>query len=1080
MLRRFAVLVFILLAPALFAQTYNQALFNGMKWRGIGPYRGGRVLAVTGVSGEPGVYYFGAVAGGVWKTTNSGATWKPLTDKEPFDSIGAIAVADSDHNVIYAGTGEACIRGNITYGTGVYKSVDGGRSWTHVGLTDSRHIGAIIVHPTNPSIVYVAAFGHAYGSNEERGILRTTDGGATWKKVLYVDEKTGGIDVVFDPHNPNTLFAAMWQAVRTPWSLSSGGPGSGLYRSTDAGNTWKKLEGHGLPEGLLGKIGVTVSGADSSRVYALIEAKEGGIYRSGDGGDTWTKVNDDERYRQRAWYFTHIFADPQTVDTVYVENTGLFRSVDGGKTFTLLPAPHGDHHGLWIDPTNPKSIIDGNDGGATVSVDGGQTWSTLLNQPTAQFYHVITDSQFPYNVYGAQQDNTSVGIASYGDEGVIARQHWFDFGGETGFIAPYAPDPNIIYGNNNESALTAYRFDRRTQQTQDISVWPLDVSGHGAEDLDGYRFAWTSPLFISSHDPNAIYTAGNRIFKSTDAGMTWTAISTDLTRNDKSKQAPSGGPITLDITSVEYYDTVFALAESPLKQGQIWAGTDDGLVWLTRDDGKNWENVTPKSLPEWSMVSIIDASPHAAGTAYMAVDRHKLDDFKPYIYKTSDFGKTWTTLGKGIPDGSYVHAVREDPVREGLLFAGTERGVYVSFNDGQQWQPLQLNLPVSPIRDLVIHSNDLVVATHGRSFWILDDITPLRQLTPRDEQADIILFKPEPAVRLHYPEQVDKRRPVGENPPTGALIDYYFANKPKDEVTIEILDAQGRVVRHLSSKAKETYEQPPEWPDQVVPQLLIPAEAGMNRYGWDLRYESPVKIPGAFYEGLGPQGPLAVPSAYQVKLTAGSFTQTVPLELLLDPRLKNVTVADLQKEFHLSMKIRDSNNELHTAVNQIRELRSNLETLKKWAGDSPQAKEVVAAADALDKKMTPIEEQLIQVKMKSSEGNLRYPNELNQAFAILGSTVESADAAPTQPQNEVYGTLNTRLQAQLKALHEVFSHDLPALNELMHKTGVPELTVPSRMPAGSGVSREMGTDGPAPANLDERFSTSMLSVRERP
>ncbi|HUO33520.1 MAG TPA: hypothetical protein VMU43_00870 [Candidatus Acidoferrum sp.] len=1046
MLRRIAVLVFVLFAPALFAQTYNQTLFSGMKWRGIGPYRGGRVLAVTGVPGESGVYYFGAVAGGVWKTTDSGANWKPLTDKEPFDSIGAIAVADSDHNVIYVGTGEACIRGDITYGTGVYKSVDGGRSWTHVGLTDTRHIGALIIHPTNPNTVFVAALGHAYGSNEERGIFRTTDGGATWQKVLYVDDKTGGIDVVFDPNNPNTLFAAMWQAVRTPWSLSSGGPGSGLYRSTDGGNTWKKLEGHGLPEGLLGRIGVSVSGADSTRVYALVEAKDGGVFRSDDGGDSWARVNDDERYRQRAWYFTHIFADPASRDTVYVENTGLFRSVDGGKTFNLLPAPHGDHHGLWIDPTNSKNLVDGNDGGATVSVDGGETWSTLLNQPTAQFYHVIADNQFPYYVYGAQQDNSSVGIASYSDEGVIARQDWFDFGGETGFIAPYPPDPNIIYGNNNESALTAFRFDRRTQQTQDISVWPLDTSGHGAEDLDGYRFAWTSPLFISPHDPNAIYTAGNRIFKSTDAGVTWTAISKDLTRNDKSKQQPSGGPITLDITSVEYYDTVFALAESPLEKGQIWAGTDDGLVWLTRDDGKTWANVTPKSLPEWSMVSIIDASPYDAGTAYVAVDRHRLDDIKPYIYKTTDFGKTWTFLVNGIPDGSYVHAIREDPVRKGLLFAGTERGVYVSFDDGQQWQSLQLNLPVSPIHDLVIHGDDLVVATHGRSFWILDDITPLRQLTPENEKAEAILFKPEPAIRLHYPEAVDTRRPVGEDPPSGAIIDYYFAAKPKGEVTIDILDSQGRLVRHLSSQKKNAYEQPPEWPDQITPQLTIPAEAGMNRYAWDLRYESPAQLPGAFYEGLPPRGPLAVPGAYQVKLTAGSFTQTVPLELRIDPRLKTVTVADLQKEFDLSMKIRDSNNALHTAVNQIRELRGNLETLKKWAGDSAQSKEVIAAADALNDKITPIEEQLIQVKMKSSEGNLKYPNELNQELAILADTVESADAAPTQPQIQVYEMLNTQLQAQLNALHEVFAHDLPALNELMHKTGVPALAVPSGTP----------------------------------
>ncbi len=606
MLKRFAMVLVVSLASAVFAQTYNQALFGGMKWRGIGPYRGGRVLAVTGVPGDPNTFYFGAVAGGVWKSVNAGATWTPLTDKEPFTSIGALAVADSDHNIIYAGTGEACIRGNITYGTGVYKSVDGGRSWKHAGLPDSRQIGALIVHPANPNIVFVAALGHVYAPSAERGIYRTLDGGATWQKVLYVDDKTGGIDVVFDPQNPNTLFAALWEVNRTPWSLSSGGPGSGLFRSTDGGATWKKLEGHGLPEGLLGKIGVSVSGADSSRVYALIEAKEGGLFRSDDGGDTWKRVNEDERYRQRAWYFTHIFADPKAVDTVYVENTGLFRSVDGGKTFTLLPAPHGDHHGLWIDPTNPKSIIDGNDGGATVSVDGGKTWSTLMNQPTAQFYHVIADNQFPYYLYGAQQDNSSVGIASFSDEGVITEQNWFAFGGETGFIAPYPPDPNIVYSNNNESLLSAYRFDRRTQQTQDISVWPLDVSGHGAADLGDYRFNWTSPLFISPHDANAIYTAGNRVFKSTDAGMTWTTISKDLTRNDQSKQQPSGGPITLDITAVEYYDTIFALAESPVRKGEIWAGSDDGLVWLTRDDGKSWTNVTPKCCPSgaWSASSI--------------------------------------------------------------------------------------------------------------------------------------------------------------------------------------------------------------------------------------------------------------------------------------------------------------------------------------------------------------------------------------------------------------------------------------------------------------------------------------------
>ena len=1044
-MKRLAIVLLALSALA-FSQTYNQSLFSGMKWRLVGPFRGGRVLAVTGVPGEPNVFYFGGVAGGVWKTVDGGANWRPLFDKEPISSIGAIAVADSDHNVIYAGTGEACIRGNISYGDGVYQSIDGGRTWKNLGLRDTQHIGALIVNPAHPNIVFVAALGHVYGPNLERGIFRTTDGGATWQKVLYVNERTGGIDVVFDPQNPNTLFASMWEVYRTPWSLNSGGPGSGLYKSTDGGSTWKRLEGHGLPEGILGRIGVSVSGADSNRVYALIEAKEGGLFRSEDGGDTWTRVNDDERYRQRAWYFTHVFADPKAADTVYVLNTGLFRSVDGGKTFTLLPAPHGDHHGLWIDPANPQRMINGNDGGATISTDAGKTWTTLMNQPTAQFYHVIADNQFPYYLYGAQQDNSSVGIRTYDDEGVISRKSWFEFGGETGFIAPNLNDPNVIFGDNEA---TIFRYNRRDEQTQEVSVWPLDVSGHGAVDLDVLRFNWTSPLFLSPHDQNVLYYAGNKVYKSTDQGMSWTAISPDLTRNDKTKQQPSGGPITLDITSVEYYDTIFTLAESPRQRGLLWAGTDDGLVQLTQDDGKSWTNVTPKALPEWSMVSMIEPSPQQAGGAYVAVDRHKLDDLKPYIFKTADFGKSWTAIVNGIPDGSYVHAVREDPARKGLLYAGTERGLYVSFDDGAHWQPLQLNLPNTPIHDLVVHGEDLAVATHGRSFWVLDDLTPLRQLTPQLSQAEAILYQPEPAVRLHYPEEVDRRRPVGENPPKGAVIDYYFKAKPAEEVTLDILDPQGRVVRHLSSKEKKTAEQPPEWPDLEVPKETIPAEAGMNRYPWDLRYQSPVKIPGAFYVGLGPVGPLGLPGTYQVKLTAGKFMQTVPLELRLDPRLKNLTAADLQKEFDLASKISQRNSELHIAVNQIRELRAELNTLKKWAGDNPQAKPVIAAADGLEKKMAPIEQQLIQVNMKSSEGNLRYPNMLNEEFDSLSHVVEYADAAPTQGQYAVYERLTTRLNAQLAAWRELVQRDLPALNELMRKSGVPALTVPGGNPAGS-------------------------------
>src|ERR1019366_949402 len=669
---------------------------GALKWRLVGPFRGGRVLAVTGVAGQPEVFYFGAVAGGVWKTTDGGANWRPIFDAQPISSIGAIAVAPSDPNVLYVGSGEACIRGNISYGNGVYRSTDAGTTWTHVGLTDTRHIGRVVVSPRDPNTAFVAALGHAFGPNAERGLFRTTDGGKTWQKVLYKDDKTGAIDVALDPANPSVVYAALWEVLRKPWNMSSGGPGSGLYKSTDGGTTWNRLEGNGLPKGLLGRIGISVSPADGRRVWALVEAEDGGLYRSDDAGAHWQRVNEDERYRQRAWYFSHVFADPKSPDTVYVANTGLFRSADGGKTFELLPAPHGDHHGLWIDPENPRRLINGNDGGASISLDGGKTWSRMDNQLTAQFYHVIADNRFPYWLYGSQQDNTSVAIASRGENwGVITDSDWYPVGGgECGFVAPDPRDADIVYANS-ENLIT--RYDRKRQLMQVVSVWPLDTSGRGAAELE-HRFQWTEPLLISPHDPDVLYTASEVVWKSTDHGASWTAISPDLTRNDKSKQQPSGGPITLDITSVEYYDTVFALAESPKQKDLLWAGTDDGLVQVTSDGGKNWRNVTPKGMPEWSTISIIDPSPHAAGTAYAAVDRHRLDDFKPYIYRTADFGTSWTMIAANLPAGAYVHAVREDPVRKGLLFAGTELGVWVSFGDGGKWSDLKLNMPPAPRR----------------------------------------------------------------------------------------------------------------------------------------------------------------------------------------------------------------------------------------------------------------------------------------------------------------------------------------------------------------------------------------------
>jgi len=1036
-------LLFVSFALSSFSQI-DSSLVGGMKWRQIGPFRGGRVLAVTGVPGDPNTYYFGAVSGGIFKSTNGGLSWTPVFDHEGTSSIGAIAVADSDHNILYAGTGEACLRGNISYGDGVYKSTDAGQSWTNVGLKDSRHIGAVIIDPRNPDIVLVAALGHAWGPNTERGIFRTADGGKTWQKVLYKDENTGAIDVVFDPSNSSIVYAAMWQVRRQPWHFNSGGPGSGLYKSIDGGLTWKQLTGHGLPEGELGRIGVAVSGADANRVYALIEANKGGLYRSEDAGNTWTLVNGDHRYTQRAWYFTHVFADPKSVDTVYVLNTGAFRSNDGGKTFNLLPAPHGDHHGLWIDPTNPQRIMNSNDGGVTISIDGGKTWTEQNNQPTAQFYHVAIDNHYPYRVYGAQQDNTTVAIASQSDEGVIGRQDWYTVGGgESGYISPDPKDPEVAYAGSDASTIT--RYDHRTNQLQDISPYPLDTSGNGAANLK-YRFQWTEPIIVSNYDSNAIYTASQYVMKTSDRGHSWNVISPDLTRNDKSKQKPSGGSITLDITSVEYYDTVFALAESPLKQGVLWAGSDDGLIHLTHDDGKTWENVTPKDMPEWSMVSIIEASHHDPGTAYVAVDRHKLDDFNPLIYKTHDYGKSWTRINSGIPAGAYVHAVREDPKVKGLLYAGTETGVYFSIDDGAHWQPLQLNLAIVPIHDLAVKDSDLVAATHGRAFWILDDVNPLRQARARIADEDFHLFQPGSATRLHFPDQVDRRRPVGDNPPKGAILYYYLKSKrsDKEEITINILDEQGRQVRHLSNREENKHEQPPEWPDQEHVSTTLPANAGMNRFAWDFRYDPPVQVARAFYEGEPPRGPLVGPGTYEVKLTVKGHAQTAPLEVVIDPRIKDqVTASGLQQQLDLALKTRQDIDNLHRAVNQIRSLRANLETLEKWSAEGSQGKDVISAAKALDQKMTVVEEQLIQVKLGSSEDNLRYPNMLNEQYASFSDVIQSFDETPTAQQLQVYDDLHSRLNTQLQKWEEIQHTDLPTLNDLMHKNGVPLLTLGS-------------------------------------
>jgi photosystem II stability/assembly factor-like uncharacterized protein len=1020
------------------AQPYGDNLLKGMQWRQVGPFRGGRVLAVTGIAGDPYTYYFGGVGGGVWRTTDGGMNWSPLFDRESVSSIGAIAVSESNPSVLYVGTGESCIRGNISYGNGMYRSTDRGKTWSHIGLENTQHIAKVLINPRNPDIVYVAAFGHAYGPNPDRGVYRSTDGGKTWDKILYKDDKTGAIDLTFDPHNPNVLFAALYEAQRTPWSLSSGGPGSGLYRSVDGGNTWKHLEGKGLPSGIMGRIGVSVSGADSNRVYALIEAKDNGLYRSDDGGDSWTKINDDQRLTQRAWYFTHIFADPKSVDTVYMLNTGMFRSTDGGKTLNLLPAPHGDHHGLWIDPTNPNRMINGNDGGATVSVDAGKSWSTQYNQPTAQFYHVAADTRPLYYIYGAQQDNSTVAIASRADEGYIGRQHWYDAGGgESGYIAPDPSDYHVVYAGGNAGTMT--RLDTRIQQLQDVSPWPVDSSGHGAKDLK-YRGGWTEPIMFSPHDPNVLYTAAEVVFKSNDQGRSWTVISPDLTRNDRSKQESSGGPLTKDNTSVEFYDTVFTIAESPVQKDVIWAGTDDGLIQVTKDGGKSWSNVTPKGMPEWSLVSIIEASPHAAGTAYAAVDTHKIDDLKPYIYKTTDFGKSWSLITTGIPAGAYTHSVREDPQQKGLLYAGTETGVYVSWDEGAHWQSLQLNLPQSPIHDLIVKNDDLVVATHGRSFWILDSIAPLRQLSANTANEGLFLFKPDASYRYHWPEFFERRQPVGANAPSGAVLYYYFKDKPKGPVTLDILDASGKVVRDFSSEDKKKAQTPPEWPDLEPPSEKIPADAGMNRFVWDLRLDGPRELPGEPGAEFRDRGPMVPPGKYQVRISADGKTSTAPIELLLDQRVK-ASPEDVQKSYDLAVKVQDQISDIHDAVREIRETRTQLHAMGQRLGGDARFKEIAAASDSLNKKMTPLEEKLLQVNAKSSESNLNFPVLIDERLHALAGSIDGVDAAPTRQQYEAFENLSGEARPLISQWNQVKSSDLVALNDMMRKDAVPVIYI---------------------------------------
>ena len=1016
-------------------------VFRGMKYRSIGPYRGGRSLTAAGIPGDPTTYYFGATGGGVWKSTDGANTWSPIFDHDGAPAIGSLAVAVSDPNVVYVGTGEACIRGNISQGDGVWKSVDAGRTWKNVGLKDSRAIGKVIVSPNNSDIVFVAALGHPFGPNVERGVFRTTDGGKRWEKVLYKNENTGAVDVAFDPQNPNILFATLWEARRTPWTLSSGGPGSGIYRSNDGGTTWKHLEEHGLPKGPYGRVGVAVA-ANSDRVYTIIEAKEGGgLYRSDDGGESWNRVNGNHALYQRAWYYMHIIPDPQDADTVYIADVEFFKSTDGGRNFNKVKVPHGDNHGLWIDPKNTKRMIASNDGGVTVSLDAGKSWTREDNQPTAQFYHVITDARTPYYVYGAQQDNSSVAIASRSDNGAIGRDNWYPVGGgEAGYIAPVPTDPNIVFAGDYQGNLT--RFDRRTNQVQSIAVWPELTDARGAAPLD-HRFQWTAPIVISPQDPSIVYYGGERIFKTTDGGMHWQAISPDLTRNDKSKQIPSGGPVTIDDTGTEYYDTVFSIAPSPVAKGLIWAGTDDGLIQITRDEGKNWSNVTPTNLPEWSRVSLIEASPFDPGKAYVAIDRHQNDDLGIYVYKTTDYGASWSRIGSGIPDGAFVRAVREDPKRKGLLYAGTERGIYVSFDDGANWRSLQLNLPNTPVHDLVIKNDDLVVATHGRAFWILDDVTPLRQFADSISGEEMHLYQPATAYRIHSEDAPRRHVFEGTNPPNGAVIYYYVKKAPKDEVKIEILDEADVVIRNYSSKRVEPIDEPLD-PDDKKPEKQIKPEDGLNRFVWDLHYEEAHRVPGYYLweYGDGARGPLAVPGKYQVRLTCNGKSQTAAFEMKIDPRVM-VSQADLEKQFKLQMDLREQLNRVYDAVNQIQDVREQLDGLKKRLGPSDSAKVLLDGANALDAKLIAARDPLINFTINASEDSLAYAPGIDGKLAFLSISIGAfADSAPTAAAYQEFDKLKKQTDELLAGWQQVRSVDLGTFQKLAAEQNVHSIYVP--------------------------------------
>ena len=1039
--------------------------FRTLHWRSIGPFRGGRVVAVAGDPSERNTFYFGGCAGGVWKTTDGGAYWRNVSDGFfRTSSVGALAVADSDPAVIYAGTGEACIRSDVSHGDGVYRSTDAGQSWAHVGLNETRHISRVRIHPDNPDLVYVAALGHAFGPNRERGVFRSKDAGRNWEQVLFKSEDSGAIDLSMDPNNPRILFAAIWQVRRTPWGLTSAGPESGLWRSTDGGDTWTDLtDNPGMPDGIKGRIGVAVSPAKNGRVWTIVEATDGVLLRSDDNGDTWDRVNDSSIVRQRPFYHQHIFAHPTDPDTMWTLPVQAWRSDDGGRTFRMMTTPHSDNHDLWIDPQDPRRMIEGNDGGACVSFDGGDTWSSINNQATSQFYHATTDTRFPFRVYGTQQDNTAISTPSRSHKGAIVWQDCYTVGpSESGYIAVRPDNADIVYSGAIGSAPggggALLRYDHACGQIRIITVWPEMSYGLGAKDMK-YRFQWTFPIVISPHDSGVLYVAGNRVFRSTDEGTSWEAVSPDLTRNDSSKGEPGGGPISRDVSGAEVYCTIFSFAESTHEAGVFWAGTDDGLVHLSQDGGASWTEVTPHGLPEWATVSMIEPSTHDPETTYLAAWNYKLDDYTPYLYRTQDMGATWQSIARGIPDEEFVRVVREDPVRQGLLYAGTETGVYVSHDAGDSWESLRLDLPIAPIHDLVVKDGSLVAATHGRSFWILDDLSLLRQLTDEVLDGPAHLFKPDPSYRLlpilgvltgdrlgdgknysiaqgvmatfegsEAPSDGASRTflDAGENPPDGVVVTYHLHEPSDAGAILSVQDGQGRVVRRFD----------------------VDGDAGMNRFVWDMRHEGARGAPGEDLEKLiaGPslEGPLVTPGTYQVKLDIGGESQSQSFEVLADPR-SEVTEEELAQQLALLLRIRDRLSETHDAINTLRRVRRQV---RDWQERDGSAGDMLSAsAKAVIQKLGSVEDRLISTWSTDERGQMGTPlPKLVEALATLTDVVASTDAPPTNNSYEVFDVLSARIAEQTWMMARILDEDMPAFVKQIRELGIPMV---DRSPVGS-------------------------------